>query len=254
MVFAIAWFLPAFIVFELSPTKLPHYPLPTFGALIWLCAIGMDMPRKAWANLLNIVAGVMGGLVIAVAAVIGYVMYGHGLPALICVVLTVIGAVGLACFGGLRLLRRSSFPDRVGFGALLAGGAIAHLALVGLLAQLQPLWVSKMMEQALVRSHLDPRGGIVAGPVAVLGYAEPSFVFAMGTNTELDNDDARAAAAALSDGRPVFVDSRFETDFQSAAKAKGLKPHPVTIVTGHNYNGHDVSLTLYDNPPDTAVD
>ncbi|MGN6424910.1 MAG: ArnT family glycosyltransferase [Asticcacaulis sp.] len=252
--FAIAWFLPAFIVFELSPTKLPHYPLPTFGALIWLCAIGMDMPRKTWANVLNIAAGVLGGLLIAAAAVIGYVMYGHGFLALICVVLTVIGAVGLAGFGGLRLLRRSASPDRVGFGALLAGGAIAHLALVGLLAQLQPLWVSKMMEQALVRSHLDPRGGIVAGPVAVLGYAEPSFVFAMGTNTELDNDDAKAAADALSDGRPVFVDSRFETAFQSAAKAEGLQPHPVTVVKGHNYNGHDVSLTLYDNPPDTAVD
>ncbi|HWU49180.1 MAG TPA: glycosyltransferase family 39 protein, partial [Asticcacaulis sp.] len=225
--FAIAWFLPAFIVFELSPTKLPHYPLPTFGALIWLCAIGMDMPRKAWANILNIAAGVMGGLVIAAAAVIGYVMYGHGLLAVICVVVAVISAIGLAGFGGVRLLSRASSPDRLGFGALLAGGVIAHLALVGLLAQLQPLWVSKLMEQALVRSHLDPRGGIVAGPVAVLGYAEPSFVFAMGTNTELDNDDAKAAADALSDGRPVFVDSRFETAFQSAARAEGLQPHPV---------------------------
>ena len=254
--FAIAWFLPAFVIFELSPTKLPHYPLPTFGALIWLCAIGLDAPRKVWANIINIAAGALGGLLIAAAAVIGYRMYGQGALALTCVALTAIGALGLAGFGGLVLLRRRA-PEqalsRAGFGALLAGGAVAHLALVGLLTQLHPLWVSKLMEQALVRNHLDPRSGITAGPVAVLGYAEPSFVFAMGTSTELDNDDAKAAADALGDGRPVFVESRFEAPFQAAARAEGLTPHAVAVVKGHNYNGHDVSLTLYDNPPDTAV-
>lgn len=251
--FAIAWFLPAFIIFELSPTKLPHYPLPTFGALIWLCAIGMDMPRKVWANAINIVAGLLGGVVLTVLAIAGYKMYGQGL-AVLYVIAVAIGALGLAGFGGWRLLRRKTMEgERLSFGALLAGGAVAHLALVGLVVQLHPLWVSKLMEQALVRAHLDPRGGIVAGPVAVLGYAEPSFVFAMGTSTELDNDDAKAAADALSDGRPVFVESRFEAPFQAAAKAEGLTPHAVSLVKGHNYNGHDVSLTLYDNPPDTAV-
>jgi len=256
--FAIAWFLPAFIIFELSPTKLPHYPLPTFGALIWLCALGLDMPRKRWANIINMVAGLLGGLILTALAITGYKMYGDGsdiLPNTLLVIAVAIGALVLAGMGGWRLLRpRDPQGDRTGFGLLLVGGAVAHLAMVGLITQLQPLWVSKMMEEALVRTHLDPRTGITAGPVAVLGYAEPSFVFTMGTNTELDNDDARAAADALGDGRPVFVESRFETAFQAAARAGGLVPHAVTSVKGHDYgNGHDVSLTLYDNPTDTAV-
>ena len=32
--------IPAWLVFELAPTKLAHYPLPTYGALAWLAAGG----------------------------------------------------------------------------------------------------------------------------------------------------------------------------------------------------------------------
>jgi hypothetical protein len=45
------------------------------------------------------------------------------------------------------------------------------------------------------------------------------------------------------------VESQFEKAFQTEAALQGLKPHAVTQVKGHNYNGHDQVLTLYDNPP-----
>ncbi|MDI7773783.1 glycosyltransferase family 39 protein [Asticcacaulis sp. EMRT-3] len=243
--FAIAWFLPAFIIFELSPTKLPHYPLPTFGALIWLCALSLDAPRKTWAKIINGAAGLIGGLVLTALAIVGYALYGTP-PDLVFVAAVALGALVIAGVGGWLMLRRQ---ERLGFGFLLAAGIITHLSVVSLLVQLKPLWVSKMMEQALVSAHLDPRQGIAPGPVAVLGYAEPSFVFAMGTRTELDNGDAQAAAAALADGRPVFVDSKFDSAFEAQARALGVKPHAVSQVKGHNYNGHDVVITLYDNPP-----
>jgi hypothetical protein len=105
------------------------------------------------------------------------------------------------------------------------------------------------MEQALIETHLDPRQGIAPGPVATLGYAEPSFVFTMGTKTQLCNEDARACARALSDGRPVFVEASQEKPFMDATEARGLNPHPLKVIKGHNYNGHDQVITLYDNPP-----
>lgn len=243
--FAVAWFLPAFLVFELTPTKLPHYPLPTFGALAWLCAVSLDVPLKMWARVLNVVLGIIAGLVLAAAAVIGWKTFGVAATVLYVIVVAA-GAVVIASFAGWLLWQKH---PRSGFAFLLAAGILTHLGLISLAASLKPLWVSRKLEQALVSAHLDPRQGLVPGPVAVLGYAEPSFVFAMGTRTDLLNEDASGAVAALIQGRPLYVESRYEQPFQAAARAAGVTPHVVTVVKGRNYsNGRDVVLTLYDNP------
>ena len=243
--FALAWLVPSFIIFELTPTKLPHYPLPTFAALAWLCAVSLNMPLKRWAQIMNWVFGILGGVFFTAVAFGANAKFGSGwsLPL---AVLTAVSALGLGVFAGWLLLQRHG---RAGFGFLLAAGALCHLGVVTLAATLKPLWLSRQMEQALVAAHLDPRQGVAPGPVATLGYAEPSFVFTMGTKTELCNDDADEAADALNEGRPVFVESRMDAAFQKAAEAKGLQPHVVARISGHNYNGGDQTLLLYDNPP-----
>jgi len=247
--FAIAWFLPAFLIFELSPTKLPHYTLPTFAALAWLCAVSLDLPLKPWARILNIAAGIIGGLVLGVLATAGYALYGNG-AALACLVAVWLSALVIGGFGGWLMW---TDRQRVGFAFILAAGILTHLTSVSELVQLRPLWISRQLEAALITAHLDPRRDLrTPGPVAIIGYSEPSFVFAMGTRTELLNDDVSGAVRALREGRPLFVDSQFEADFQARAAAQGLTPHAVTQVKGHNYNGHDQVLTLYDNPPAAA--
>lgn len=244
--FAIAWFLPAFLIFELSPTKLPHYTLPTFAALAWLCAVSLDLPLKPWARIFNVAAGIIGGLVLGALAIAGYALYGNG-AALVCLIAVLIAALAIGGAGGWLMWRNR---QRLGFACLLAAGILTHLSFVGELVQLKPLWISRRLEAALVSNHLDPRRDLrTPGPVAIIGYSEPSFVFAMGTRTELLNDDVKGAAQALSEGRPLFVDSQFEKAFQAEARARGMKPHAITQVKGHNYNGHDQVLTLYDNPP-----
>lgn len=243
--FAIAWFLPAFIIFELSPTKLPHYPLPTFGAIAWLCAVGLDVPLKTWAKVVNVVLGVIGGLVLTVLAVVAWQQFG-GAVTLVYVVAVAASALAVAIFAGWLFWRKH---PRSGFGFLLAAGIVAHLSFVSLAASLKPIWVSQELAQALTAAGLDPRQGLSPGPVAVLGYAEPSFVFTMGTQTQLLNEDAKGAVAALTDGRPLYVESRYEQAFQAEAKAEDVTPHRVSVVKGRNYsNGRNVVLTLYDNP------
>ncbi|MGH6955158.1 MAG: ArnT family glycosyltransferase, partial [Caulobacteraceae bacterium] len=60
--FALAWLVPSWIVFELVPTKLPHYTLPTFGALAWLMASALTQPLGALSRRIG------AGLLLAVAA------------------------------------------------------------------------------------------------------------------------------------------------------------------------------------------
>lgn len=247
--FAIAWFVPAFVIFELMPTKLPHYPLPVFAALAWLCALSMDVPLKLWARIVNVACGLLGGVIFTAIAIAAYSEWGTGVS-LPLAVLTIIGGVVLGPFAGWLLWRNH---QRYGLGFLLAAGVICHLGVFTLAASLKPLWMSRQMEEALIAAHLDPRQGHAPGPVATLGFAEPSFVFAMGTKTKLCNEDAACAIQALHEGRPVFVESRQEKPFQDAAAGAGITPHKVTQVSGHNYNGADEVLTLYRNPPAAPV-
>ena len=246
--FALAWFIVAFLVFEATPTKLPHYPLPTFGALIWLCALSLDTKLKPWARIVNLVAGLLGG------AILTGVSFGaiqqFGVPSTnIMGVLVAVSTLVLGFLGWWLMVRKR---PRAGFGFLVAAGIIGHLSVVSLLASLKPIWMSRQMEEALVTAHLDPRQGLVPGPVASLGYSEPSLVFRMGTQTELLDDDADGAVEALKNGQPVFVEQQFEAPFQAAAKAQGVAPHAVSQVKGLDYsNNHKMIITLYDNTPAT---
>ena len=244
--FALAWFVLAFVIFELTPTKLPHYPLPTFGALIWLAALSLETKLKPWARIVNLCVGLLGGLVLTGVAFMGVKSFGDA-SANIMVVLVAVSTLVLGFFAWWLMGRQRV---AAGLGFLLAAGIIGHLSVVSLLASLKPLWMSRQMEQALVAANLDPRQAQAPGPVASLGYSEPSFVFRMGTQTELLDDDADGAAEALKNGQPVFVEQRFDAPFQAAAKAQGIAPHPVSQVKGMDYsNGHKMTITLYDNTP-----
>lgn len=239
--FALAWLLPAWLVFELTPTKLPHYVLPCYAALAWLCAAALSeasgpIVRRAGA----VLHGLAGALLAGVAGYLA-VTYGDGwdLPA---AVLT----AGLFLFagvaGGLLLLRRQAARALVW---ALPAGVLAHAALTALLIPgLKPLMISGRTADVLAAARLLPAQGVVPGPVAVAGYAEPSLVFLVGTDTGLG--DARDAADALASGRAAVVESRELDAFRQAVARAGLRPREVGRVAGLNYsNGDETELTIY---------
>ena len=87
--------------------------------------------------------------------------------------------------------------------------------------------------------------------MAVAGYAEPSLVFALGTQTQLG--DAKDAAAALAEDRPAVVEAREKPAFDALIKAAGLSPIRVGEVKGLDYsNGDDMTLTVYAPQPEPA--
>ena len=48
--FLLAWIIPFWFMIELTPTKLPHYPLPLFPAIILLLIGGVDWPISSEMN------------------------------------------------------------------------------------------------------------------------------------------------------------------------------------------------------------
>ena len=240
--FALAWLIPTWVMFEVMPTKLVHYPMPTYAALAWLAAAALDRPLGAGVRWTGAALGGLVGLLLAVAT--GYLLSTYGdpgdAPAAIAAAVLLAGA-GLV--GGWRLARGS---PQAAVAAAVALTVLGHGALLaGLAPRLEPLWLSARSEAALERVRLLPRQGVADAPVAVTGYAEPSLVFALGTGTELTTPVG--AARAIAENRPAIVEERKEPAFRAALAALGARAVEVGEVKGLDYsNGDRMTLRIYE--------
>ena len=83
--------------------------------------------------------------------------------------------------------------------------------------------------------------------MAVAGFAEPSLVFALGTDTELDGPTE--AATAVTENRPAIVEAREDAAFKAALRAIGGTAREVARVDGLNYSkGYPMTLRVYVAP------
>ena len=237
--FAVAWVLPAWILFELTPTKLVHYPLPLYGGLAWLFAAALPAAKGPWLRGLGAVLSVAAGAVFAALSFYAVSEHGDaGDPAWAAAAGGLALAAGLA--GAVALLHRST---RTAFAVAGVLGIAAHGLIIGGLApRLEPLWLSLRTARALDDAGLNPRAGGAPGPVAVAGYAEPSLVYALGTGTDLG--DADAAAQAIAEGRPAVVEQRELAAFQAAAKRLEVTPRAVATILGVNYSRGDATMLI----------
>ncbi|MCA1908776.1 MAG: glycosyltransferase family 39 protein [Magnetospirillum sp.] len=233
----LAWALPTWIMFELIPTKLPHYVLPAFPALALMTAAltleGLEAfhakAAKIWYGAWTLI-----GLALAVAVVALPIVFGNGfvlvnaVAATAIVAATVIPAV-LAVRG-----------QMVGAALALALTAAATYPAVfqGTLPILDKMFLSRSAAQVVNTIGSD-------GPVAAAGYSEPSLVFLLGTDTRF-TDGAGAADALKANPRAlVLVESRQQAAFDARAADIGLKVEVFAILDGFNYSrGKRASLAV----------
>jgi 4-amino-4-deoxy-L-arabinose transferase-like glycosyltransferase len=241
--FALCWLIPAWVVFEATPTKLVHYTLPTYGAIAWLAAAALAEPLGPRVRWIGAVLSGLFGVLLAGACAYLVKTYGDAsdLPeAAISALL--LAAAGL---GGAWLLVRRAPAAAVT--AAVGLGVAGHGALAaGLAPRLLPLWLSQRVERVMERAQLLPEQGIADAPVAVSGYAEPSLVFLVGTETE--EATPQEAAEAISEHRPAVVEARQAPAFAAALAKDALKAHLVATVKGLDYStGKKMALGVYES-------
>ncbi|MBB5688361.1 phospholipid carrier-dependent glycosyltransferase [Roseomonas alkaliterrae] len=241
--FLLAWTVPTWLLFEAVATKLPHYVLPTFPALMLLGARwAMDPLRVApprWMGWLGNAAlvGVAVGLPLVAGAAALHVEGRVEVFALLGI------AAGAAmAWVLLRLARAQAWGRAALAGAILAVPVYASV-LEGVIPRLQAVWLSPRLaaQLAAVAPGLpDERFGVV-------GYHEPSLQFALGGEIRLLRDGAAAAAfLAGGQGRIVAVNDRQEAAFRAAAAERGLTLRELGTVAGLNYvRGRQVALSLF---------
>lgn len=244
--FLVCWLVPAWLIFELTPTKLPHYTLPTYGALALLAAAALTRPIGDVSRYVGAGLSVFAAVIISAATLIGLSEYGTS-TAQTWAVLTIVLALAAGGIGGFLLVNRIAVSAVL---VSLALGVLAHTAFAGTLRQLRPLAIAPQLVKVLRAADLDPRQGKTPGPVAITTFHEPSFVFLTGRDTDLT--DADGAARALSEGRPAIVEARDAEAFRAASARMGVTGRSVGVVRGFNYaDGDDTVLTVY-APPGSA--
>lgn len=242
--FLLCWAIPAWLLFEMVPTKLPHYILPVYPALALLAGRGLvacgDLfgaegrgHRYAAFALWAVVAAVVGA-----GALVLPLLFGAG-P-----VFSALIPAAAAAFFGPRLWRQA----KAGFTAAAAAVTVAVSILVFpvffqfLLPGLDALWLSRSAA-ALVAA----RASSGAGPVDAVGYGEPSLVFYLGTATRLLQAEAAASDLASRKGAVALVADDQVAPFSRALAARGLAAQELGQVKGVNYSrsARMVTLGLY---------
>jgi 4-amino-4-deoxy-L-arabinose transferase-like glycosyltransferase len=246
VMFCLAWTLPSWIVFEIVPTKLPHYVLPLYPAIALLTGasladrLGVATAMTGWQRLLpRIVIAIWGvtglalGAVAAAAAPLGDGRFSiWGATAAVAIwALTAAGAV--MCWRGLR--GRSA-------AIMLAGSVIAYGLIFGMaLPALDAPWVAPRLEKLITQKL--PGGH---GPVLIAGYGEPSAVIALGTNVRFGNGEDAARFIAENKTAIAIVERDQAQAFDSGLIGAHIDVETLGSVAGFNYaKGKRVTLTIW---------
>lgn len=230
--FLIAWVVPAWLVFEAVPTKLPHYVMPLYPAFAIAAVIGVSRGFSGpwrWGAKLGFGAMPFVAVGLATVVTLGAWWLDHRLPAF---GLPVMAAACLVALFAWHLFVRGEV-----MGSLLASVAASALMSVGVFGLSQPVLQSLRLSgraAAMVRAAPCPDPA-----VASLGYREPSLVFLVGTSLDLVGTPDQAAAFATGPGcRVTIVEERYIPAFRDALLAR-QETHLDVIgrIRGFNING-----------------
>lgn len=245
--FMICWALPTFLFFEILPTKLAHYPLPTYPALALLAAAGFvtaTSERWRWTQAIGLATfAIAGAALVALASYASTFMPGDvGADERRALQTALTGGIALTVALTAMIVFRN-MALRIGVAIVIALTASFALR-ERILPEARTLLVTHEITRALGRNNLNPRLNQNAPPLWVVGYGETSLVFETRTDTHISS--ATNAASHVNPGDTVVVEGRERTALTNALRTRNLSLAPIGApIRGQNYaNGDDVALTI----------
>lgn len=253
--FLLAWIIPTWIFFELMPTKLPQYVLPTFPAIAMLCALGIYAlpPRGRAGRWLSMAQGGWGLLSVGLALSLCSLPYLLMSDWFLSGILLVFG-VSVVSTGCIYFVRQGQYR-LASVGVVLLAMITYPLIFSSILPQLKPLWISRNVAQLVQDAPFSEQN-----PLVVVGYAEPSLVFYLNTKQVVFVNNINAAAVIRQQTKalslfPRLVETqeshcqpvRLLADVESVPQLMHDLPNLMVLArtTGYNYNkGRWVNLVL----------
>lgn len=246
LLFCLAWYLPYWLVVELMPTKLPHYMLPVYPALLLLMAWGFTEGDTGTAGLRRwqiwlyratvfgavLVTALLAAIAVGVTPYILGTISWWGVLAAALILLAGWTASGI----------RPAFPplQRIVLASVSAAATMGILA-TSVVPGLTPVWLSPQIAGEFAAIKPCPESRLISA-----GYHEPSLVFLAGTKTQL-TDGATAAEELGKDRCAVALISDDQLEAFDASLAGGVSSiEELGRVTGINYSkGTERVLTFF---------
>lgn len=232
--YALAWAAATWLMFELVPTKLPHYILPAVPALA-LAVAGAWRPGAPFMARWNTVVWFLVALILTATLLWASWTYDGALaPGFILAVFVVIA---------LGLLLRSKIS--LAFAPPAMACVFALCTFSGTLPRLSDLDLSERL-RASMTSHSEVQNP----PIALSQYHEPSAVFALGTGTWLTNTRNSAAHIAADPTAVAGVSPDQLQDVIEMVAALGGTVFVMDRVSGFNYSkGRAETIVLIRSEP-----
>ena len=221
--FLLAWIIPAWLVFEAAPTKLPHYTLPLYPAICLLLAHAVLAGISIRSARGGAALAAAGAALLAAAGIAAPVLL-HLSPWLGAPAVMTAAVVGGAAMRG--------WAPRGAMSAVVLA-PLTYAAVLGWeLPRLSPLWLSPRVVAALPPAR----------PIGAVGFSEPSLMVLAGTGTRwLLAADGAAALRAGTVAALVVADR----DLASVLALLGNESYDRVDVRGYNYSrGRPVVLTV----------
>jgi 4-amino-4-deoxy-L-arabinose transferase-like glycosyltransferase len=236
--FLLAWLVPAWIAFELVPTKLPHYVLPLYPAVAILIAWAIErqaLSVRRWVVRITVHWPVVAAIlsIAAIVAVIALRRQPGFLAWPFVAGSTIFGFFAWRLFG-------ADGAERSFLRAAVASQLFSIAAFGAIVPLLHPLFPAAMLAEAIAPRCEQPR-------YAAAGYHEPSLVFVFGTATLLTDGPGAADFLGEGDCRFALVEARQERSFVRRAEAIGLRyaPGPRVEAIDYNAGGRAIAIAVY---------
>ncbi len=226
------WILPAWLVFELIPTKLPHYVLPLYPALagiIILALAGQDWRMTTrWQRFCMSALFVVPPLLLF-AAFIQLLREEEGRAEWLFLLLVPLAAwLGWLAFMASKTNARRAIALTVTGTFVIYAGIFERVASRSIMFMLSPDLASVIHENTPCNNPY----------LASAGYHEPSLIFL--TNKDIFLTDGKGAADFLMQKgcRIALVEENFEFKaFTQRLRKEGMEARHLALVVGRNMNG-----------------
>jgi 4-amino-4-deoxy-L-arabinose transferase-like glycosyltransferase len=242
--FFAAWVIPAWIVYELIATKLPHYVLPLYPAIALAAAaalVGGRIDAERWWVRFVFSAAALGPIVTIAIAIAAFV-YLEGAVPLFAVFLGFV-AIGFTVLA-LRLIHnRALLPAWLVSAIVLA--PLTYACLFGAIApRLETLWLSPRLAAASVEI-----AGCADPAVMSVGSREASLIFAVGTDIRFGRAEDAATFLAAGGCRAVIIERKSEGKFtKQLADMAVLTSQPLRVKGINIANGRQLDFGVYGSP------
>lgn len=243
--FCMAWIIPIWIMFELIPTKLPHYVLPTYPALCLLiaeslraCSAGAEAEiRSVWVRFGATACALV--ILIAGIGISGLPYYLDG-NFQVWHLVSAIAASGTAVLFAREMLKFQYV--RAAAIAIVGTALVLSPALQWILPNTNALWLSRGVAD---QAHKHTPAGLPIR-LASAGYYEPSLVFLLGTQTLLTSSSQAALFLRQQPNGLALIGAAEDEEFRRIVRRFKFPVAELATIQGFNYTlGKNTTLRLY---------